>query len=135
LQQQYIPELKMCYGAACSALTKSWKAFRIARQNDTGESRYYAWVINSLQAGLGLEPSQFEELAEMNDDNEDQGLTTDEIQSPLTRQLKREEEHEENGGEWNINYGTSEEKTEEWSEEAQQLLSEEIEAEKENDDW
>jgi hypothetical protein len=65
-------------------------------------------------------------------DDEDQELTDEEIQ------LKREEK-EESGGEWELNFGTSEKRselyTEEWSEEDKQLRREEREAEEENDDW
>ena len=73
----------------------------------------------------GIERSQFPEIDGMNDD-EDQELTDE---------LKRKEK-EESGREWDFNSGTSEEKselyTDEWSEEEKQLLKEEREGE---DDW
>jgi hypothetical protein len=78
-----------------------------------------AWRINRLQSAMGLELSQFEELESMGyDDYGDQ------------------QESEE---EWNLNFlnGTNSEEpyTGEWSPLDKILLKEEIEAEKENDDW
>jgi hypothetical protein len=59
--------------------------------------------------------------------------TNDEDQG-LTDELQREEK-EDNGGEWGLNFGTSEERTEftdEWSEEEKQLH---LEEKAEEDDW
>jgi hypothetical protein len=78
---------------------------------------------------MGLERSNFEELEGMNDEeSSEEELTDEEIQ------LKREEK-EESGGEWELNSGTSEKRTEftdEWSEEDKQLQREER---SEEDDW
>jgi hypothetical protein len=119
--------IKMCWGPACNSLKKLWKSYKIAGRN--GEPRGdFAWKIRNIQFAMGIEKSEFPELEGM--DDEDQELTDEEIQ------LKREEKE---GGEWDLNSGTSEEKselyTEEWSEEDKQLRREEREAEEENDDW
>jgi hypothetical protein len=131
LQQLYLPELKMCWGPACNSLKKLWKSYKIAGRN--GEPRGdIAWRINRIQSATGIEKSQFPELEGMNDEESEEELTDEEIQ------LRREEK-EESGGEWNLNFGTSEKRselyTEEWSEEDKQLRREEREAEEENDDW
>jgi hypothetical protein len=128
LQQLYLPELKMCWGPACSALKKSWREYKIAGRN--GEPRGdIAWRINRIQSAMGIEKSQFPELEGMNDEESEEELTDEEIQ------LRREEK-EESSGEWNLNFGTSEKRselyTEEWSEEDKQLHSEE---KAEEDDW
>ena len=89
---------------------------------------YEAYLI---QSAMGIEKSQFPELEGMNDEESEEELTDEEIQ------LRREEK-EESGGEWNLNFGTSEKRselyTEEWSEEDKQLRREEREAEEEKDD-
>lgn len=124
LQQIFLPGLNMNWGQACSALKKLWKSYKIAGRN--GEPRRdIAWKINRLQSAMGIKKSEFPELEGM--DDEDQELTDEEIQ------LKREEK-EDSGGEWepDLNSGTSEPYTEEWSEEDKQLLREEQESE---DDW
>jgi len=69
LQQLYLPELKMNWGQAVSALTKSWKAYRIVGRN--GEPRSdLAYRIVSIQNAMGIEKSCFTELEgmEINDD-------------------------------------------------------------------
>jgi hypothetical protein len=129
LQQIYLPELKMCWGPACNSLKKLWKSYKIAGRN--GEPRGdFAWKIRNIQSAMGIEKSEFPELEGMDDEESEEELTDEEVQA------KREEEKESGGGEWNINFGTSEERselyTEEWSEEDKQLLKEERESE---DDW
>jgi hypothetical protein len=129
LQQIFLPEIQMCWGPACNSLKKLWKSYRIAGRN--GEPRGdFAWKIRNIQSAMGIEKSEFPELEEMDDEESEEELTDEEIQ------LKREEK-EESGGEWNINFGISEEKSEEdeWSEEDKHLHKEEREAEEENDDW
>jgi hypothetical protein len=134
LQQQYIPELKMRYGPACSALKKLWTSYKIAGRNSEPRGDI-AWLIRNIQSAMGIEKSTFPELEGMEDDNEEsevdqnQGLTDEELEA-------QKEEQQENGGEWNLNSGTSEEsESDEWSKLDKQLLKEEIEAEQENDDW
>jgi hypothetical protein len=113
LQQTYIPSLHMNWGQCCSALKRSWKAYEIAGRN--GEPRRdIAWRIRNIQTQMGIEKSDFPEL---------EGMETDD---------------EESGGDWSLNFGTSEETseyTDEWSEQDKQLRREEREAEQENDDW
>ena len=87
----------MCWGPACNSLKKLWKSYKIAGRN--GEPRGdFAWKIRNIQSAMGIEKSEFPELEGM--DDEDQELTDEEIQ------LKREEKE---GGEWDLNSGTSEE--------------------------
>jgi hypothetical protein len=127
-QQIYLPEVRMNFGQAISAVKRSFQAYRIA--GSRGEPRGdIAYRINRLQSAMGLEKSQFPELDGMDDSEEeserDQELTYEEIQA------KKEEEAEESGGsgEWGSNLdGTNEEV----SELDIQLLKEEKEAE---DDW
>jgi len=96
-------------GGCISALKKLWKSYKIAGRN--GEPRGdIAWNIRNLQGFLGIERSHFPELEGMDDDEENI--------------LKSEEDEE--------NFGTNDPY---WSEEDKQLLKEELEAEKENDDW
>src|ERR1700751_3431599 len=106
---EYVPEMGCSVGGCISALKKLWKSYKIAGRN--GEPRGdIAWNIRSLQGSLGIERSHFPELEGMDDDEENI--------------LKSEEDEE--------NFGTNEPY---WSEEDEQLLKEELEAEKENDDW
>jgi len=106
---EYVPEMGCSVGGCISALKKLWKSYKIARRN--GEPRGdIAWNIRNLQGSLGIERSHFPELEGMDDDEENI--------------LKSEEDEE--------NFGTNEPY---WSEEDKQLLKEELEAEKENDDW
>jgi hypothetical protein len=76
LQKIYLPEVKMCLGPACSALKRNWLKYKITSGNGVDSRRDIAWTINKLQAAIGLELSQFEELAEQgifyNEDEEDQ---------------------------------------------------------------
>ncbi|MGA9150674.1 MAG: hypothetical protein WBZ36_08850 [Candidatus Nitrosopolaris sp.] len=106
---EYVPEMGCSVGGCISALKKLWKSYKIAGRN--GEPRGdIAWNIRNLQGSLGIERSHFPELEGMDDDEENI--------------LKSEEDEE--------NFGTNEPY---WSEEDKQLLKEELEAEKENDDW
>src|SRR5215469_7257433 len=109
LQQTYIPSLHMNWGQCCSALKKSWKAYKIAGRN--GEPRGdIAWRIRSIESALGIEKSEFPELEGMDDEE----MTDKEIQ------LKREEIEAEAENWWGL-----EEYTEGWSEEDKQLKREE----------
>jgi hypothetical protein len=106
---EYVPEMGCSVGGCISALKKLWKSYKIAGRN--GEPRGdIAWNIRNLQGSLGIERSHFPELEGMDDYEENI--------------LKSEEDEE--------NFGTNEPY---WSEEDKQLLKEELEAEKENDDW
>jgi hypothetical protein len=106
---EYVPEMGCSVGGCISALKKLWKSYKIAGRN--GEPRGdIAWNIRNLQGFLGIERSHFPELEGMDDDEENI--------------LKSEEDEE--------NFGTNDPY---WSEEDKQLLKEELEAEKENDDW
>jgi len=130
LQQIYLPELGMCFGPACSALRKSWRQYKIAGRN--GEPRGdLAYRIVRIQRALGIPQSDFPELQGMEMDDEE--LTDEEVQ------LQIEEKQENGSRDWNLNFGTSEERselyTDEWSKEDKQLHREEREVEKENDDW
>jgi hypothetical protein len=128
LQRLYLPELNMRWGPAVSALKKLWKSYKIAGR--TGEPRSdFAWKINQIQKAMGIEKSEFPELEGM--ETHDEESTDEEIE--LCR-----EEREESGGDWNLNFGTTEEGseyTEQWSEQDKRLRREEREAEEQNDDW
>jgi hypothetical protein len=70
LRDLYIPELKMKFGPAVSALRKLWKSYRIS--HSTGEMcSDTCWKINNVQRALGLEVSVFSELAGMQMDTDD----------------------------------------------------------------
>ena len=105
MQQTFIPELRMNFGQACSALKKSWKAYKIAGRN--GEPRGdIAWRIRSIESALGIEKSEFPELEGM-------GMTDDEEEIRL--------EGQEDADDWEFE-----------TEEYKQLRKEQREAE---DDW
>ena len=91
----------MNFGQACSALKRSWRAYKLAGRDGAGTRADLAWRINRLQSSMGLK-SNFPELEGMEESEEDQELT-DELQK---------EEHEENGVRWNTNFGTSQEESE-----------------------
>jgi hypothetical protein len=56
LKDLWISDLNMTFGAACSALRKSWSAFKLNRdRGDEARTLYYSQVINKLQSGLGIE--------------------------------------------------------------------------------
>jgi hypothetical protein len=105
-----------------------WKSYKIAGR--TGEPRSdLAWKINQIQKAMGIEKSEFPEL---------EGMETHNEKSPDEEIELRREEREESGGDWRLNFGTSEETsefTDEWSEQDKQLRREEREAEQENDNW
>ena len=53
----YIPELEMQYGEVCSAMKKSWTAYKWARrEGDVALEEYYADIIGGIIEGLGLSP-------------------------------------------------------------------------------
>lgn len=57
-QQIYLPEVRMNFGQAISAVKRSFQAYRIAGAR--GEPRGdIAYRINRLQSAMGLEKSQF----------------------------------------------------------------------------
>ena len=118
LQQLYLPELKMCWGPACSSLKKSWQAYKAAGRNGMYRTDI-AWRINAIQNAMGIEKSEFPELEGMETSDEE-------------IQLKREER--EDAGDWGFEK-PEESYTDEWSSEDKQLLQEEIAEEQENDDW
>jgi len=62
---QSLEKNKMAYttGQTWGALRKSWKAYRIAKvQNSSTDMRKYAERIRSLQAELGVSQASFPEL-------------------------------------------------------------------------
>jgi hypothetical protein len=106
LQQIFLPELEMCWGPACSALRKSWFAYKLA-----GKQGLYrgdiAYRIRTIQDAMGIKKSEFPELEGLNDEE----LTKEEIQ------LRKEEEGKEEKDEWNINRMLRREETKEGDEE------------------
>lgn len=66
LQKLWIPGLKMTYGAAVSALTKSWTAYRIAGRNGEPRGDLAIRILN-IQKNLGIPQSDglYEELEQM----------------------------------------------------------------------
>lgn len=106
-----IPSLGMTIGQSISALKKSWKMYK-GNLSKGEPTDHYAKLLLKLQAGLGLEQSEFlkEELIGMGytleeieegvgdgesetTDDETIGLTPPEIQ--LHEQLRREEKKED----------------------------------------
>ncbi|MGA9153073.1 MAG: hypothetical protein WBZ36_21055 [Candidatus Nitrosopolaris sp.] len=85
LQQIYLPELAMCWGPACSALRKSWYAYKMAGRQG-GYRADIAFRINRIQAAMGIPKIEFHELDPRWVDEQ---LTEEEIQ------LRREEEEED----------------------------------------
>ncbi|MFZ0220378.1 MAG: hypothetical protein WAM42_01625 [Candidatus Nitrosopolaris sp.] len=85
LQQIYLPELGMCWGPACSALRKSWYAYKMAGRQG-GYRADIAFRINRIQAVMGIPKIEFHELDPRWVDEQ---LTEEEIQ------LRREEEEED----------------------------------------
>jgi hypothetical protein len=61
---EHVPEMGCNVGGCVSALKRSWKAYRIAKRYSSGEERYLAYRIRSIQCALGIEQS-FPELEEM----------------------------------------------------------------------
>jgi hypothetical protein len=61
LQQLWIPELKLTFGAACSSLRKSWEELRLHKnRGDEERVLHYAQVINDIQSALGIEMTEFD---------------------------------------------------------------------------
>ncbi len=85
LQQIYLPELGMCWGPACSALRKSWYAYKMAGRQG-GYRGDIAFRINRIQAAMGIPKIEFHEL---DPGWVDEQLTEEEIQ------LRREEEEDD----------------------------------------
>jgi hypothetical protein len=56
----WVPELGMSFGQCCSALKKSWKAYRIASQKGYADNCLMLEDrINRLQRYMGLEEAVF----------------------------------------------------------------------------
>ena len=56
----YVPELEMSFGEICSAMRKSWHAYKWARrEQDVENEEYYANIIGGLIEGLGYRPMKF----------------------------------------------------------------------------
>src|SRR5215469_10536906 len=85
LQQIYLPELGMCWGPACSALRKSWYAYKMAGHQG-GYRADIAFRINRIQAAMGIPKIEFHELDPRWVDEQ---LTEEEIQ------LRREDEEDD----------------------------------------
>jgi hypothetical protein len=127
VREEYVPEIGCSVGGCISALRKSWRAYYIAGRN--GEPRNdVAHRIVSIQSALGIERSQFPGLEGM--DVEFEEMDSGELNADELQALR--EERAESGGNHNLNSGTTELYTDEWSEEDKQLLKEERESE---DDW
>jgi hypothetical protein len=64
----YVPELEMSFGEICSAMRKSWHAYKWARrEHDTENEEYYSNIIAGIIEGLGYRPMRFR-IAEYYDD-------------------------------------------------------------------
>jgi hypothetical protein len=56
----YVPELEMSFGEICSAMRKSWYAYKWARrEQDVENEEYYSNIIQGLIEGLGYKPMKF----------------------------------------------------------------------------
>lgn len=50
----------MTFGAACSALNKSWYGLKLClRDGDIERARYYSKVIDNIKDALGLPPTEW----------------------------------------------------------------------------
>jgi len=91
----YVPELEMCFGEICSAMKKSWYAYKLARkQGDTELQEEYADIINGIIDGLGYKPMKFR-IAEYYDEHPDteqyepsESEEVEEIDEQVKRQRK-----------------------------------------------
>jgi hypothetical protein len=63
LQILYLPEVRMRFGPACHKLKKLWKDYKSARKLGLSGSSQTAWEINQIQKSMGIQVSEFEELA------------------------------------------------------------------------
>jgi hypothetical protein len=61
IERIYLPEIGMCWGPACSAIKKSWWAFKMAGKNG-GYRTDIAFRINRIQAAMGIPRTPFAEL-------------------------------------------------------------------------
>ena len=89
----YVPELEMCFGEICSAMKKSWYAYKLARkQGDTELQEEYADTINGIIDGLGYKPMKFR-IAEYYDEHPDteefEPTESDEVEE-IDEQVKRQ---------------------------------------------
>jgi hypothetical protein len=77
----------MNWGQCCSALKRSWKAYKIAGRN--GEPRGdIAWRILNIQTQMGIEKSDFPELEGVDTDDEE----TSEEETELRREEREAED-------------------------------------------
>src|SRR3954470_9826139 len=92
----YVPELEMCYGEVCSAMKKSWRAYKLAKkQGDIELQEEYANIINGIIDGLGYKPVKFRiaEYYDAHPDNEEyepdtEAQEADEIDEQVQRHRK-----------------------------------------------
>lgn len=57
----FIPQLEMTFGQACSALKRSWYAYKMSRKEVGGYNNDLAWRINRIQHYLGIPLTEFSE--------------------------------------------------------------------------
>jgi hypothetical protein len=79
-QQEFmIDELGMTYGQFCSALKRCWDGYKIASgSGDIHSMKEYAFRINYLKTGFGLEETDFQiEYIEGDEDQDNDNGTND----------------------------------------------------------
>jgi hypothetical protein len=87
----------MRFGPACHKLKQLWKDYKSARELGLSGSSQTAWEINQIQKSMGIQVSEFEELAAIGEyEDQDQEETPEWSIEDL--QLKYEEEAE--GDDW-----------------------------------
>ena len=70
-QQFFLEELEMNVGQAFSALDKSWKGYKIAKQDhDIDRMEEYAGKVQRIQRGMGLDVASFYYITPKNADPE-----------------------------------------------------------------
>jgi len=92
----------MNWGSACSALKKTWHAFKLGKKRGEYVTDL-AIRVNRLQDGMGIPPTEFEGLEHYEDgegsdeESDEEWSSESESEKALHRQLRKEEQDDARG--------------------------------------
>jgi len=142
IKEIFIPELEMTFAQACSALKRSWFAYKMSRKQGVGHNSELSWRINRIQYYLGIPLTEWETGPSVDwvieqlslEEATGEGVTAEEME------LKHEEDLDRLEQSSDLDWGIDPEDEGEGEYEPEdplyaQLRREEKEDEKESDIW
>src|SRR5215467_12291360 len=140
IKEIFIPELEMTFAQACSALKRSWFAYKMSRKQDVGHNSELSWRINRIQYYLGIPLTECETGPSVEwvieqlslEEATGEGITAEEMELRHEEDLDRQEQMRSSDLDWGIDHeGEYEPEDPLYA----QLRREEKEVEKESDIW